>query len=251
MKKNKRADFLDYDRLNELRDAAIEKRKRLPDIVWEKFEKAFIIEYTHHSTAIEGNTLSLAEVKLILEDGISVGGKPLRETYEVANHEKAYAFVKRLISDGRKLDEDAIKDIHHLLMENIMPGGIYRNCDVRITGTDYKPPSANDAFYRMKSFVTDLYTKDAGSAVYFAAWTHAEFVNIHPFADGNGRTARLLMNFRLMEDGFMPITIIPESRLIYYDALEAYDLDGDLFPLTEMLFLLERDRLEEFLGNGG
>ncbi|MDR2592063.1 MAG: hypothetical protein LBC59_04580 [Chitinispirillales bacterium] len=75
MKKNKRADFLDYDRLNELRAAAIEKRKQLPDVVWDKFEKAFIIEYTHHSTAIEGNTLSLAEVKLVLEDGISVGGE--------------------------------------------------------------------------------------------------------------------------------------------------------------------------------
>jgi Fic family protein len=243
-----RGDFLDYERLNVLRDAAIEKRKLMPDIVWEKAEKAFIIEYTHQSTAIEGNTLSLAEVKLILEDGISVGGKPLRETYEVANHEKAYAFVKRLIESGRKLDEGAIKDIHHLLMENIMPGGIYRDCDARITGSAYKPPSANDAFYRMKSFAADLYARDAGSAVYFAAWTHAEFVNIHPFADGNGRTARLLMNFRLMEGGFMPITILPESRLIYYDALEAYDLDGDLFPLTEMIFLEEKGRLEEFLG---
>jgi Fic family protein len=146
------------------------------------------------------------------------------------------------------LDEDVIKDIHHLLMENIMPGGIYRDCDARITGSKHKPPSANEAFYRMKSFVADLYAEDAGSAVYFAARTHAEFVNIHPFADGNGRTARLLMNFRLMEGGFMPITIMPESRLIYYDALEAYDLEGDLFPLTEMIFLWERDRLEEFLG---
>jgi Fic family protein len=241
-------DFLDYKHLNKLRDAAIEKRKQLPDLVWEKFEKAFIIEYTHHSTAIEGNTLSLAEVKLILEDGISVGGKPLRETYEVANHEKAYAFVKQSISNGQKLDESVIKNIHRLLMENIIPGGIYRDCDVRITGTKHKPPSANDAFYRMKSFVADLYAKDTGSVIFFAARTHAEFVNIHPFIDGNGRAARLMMNFRLMEGGFMPITIMPESRLIYYDALEAYDLDNDLFPLTEMIFLLERDRLEEFLG---
>ncbi|GBU21901.1 hypothetical protein R80B4_01803 [Fibrobacteres bacterium R8-0-B4] len=243
-----RGDFLDYDRLNELRGAAIEKRKSLPDVVWEKFEKAFIIEYTHHSTAIEGNTLSLAEVKLILEDGISVKGKPLREIYEVANHEKAYAFVKRLISEGRRLDEGAIKDIHNLLMKNIMPEGTSADCDTRITGTEYKPPSANEAHYQIMCFASDLYVKDAGSAVYAAAWTHAEFMNIHPFAEGNGQTARLLMNFRLMEGGFMPITIMPESRLIYDYALDAYDVGEDLFPLTEMIFLLERDRLEEFLG---
>jgi Fic family protein len=240
-------DSLDYKHLCALRDAAIEKRKELPSLVLEKFERAFMIDYAHHSTAIEGNTLSLAEVKLILEDGISVGGKPLREIYEVSNHEKAYALVGRLISEGQKLDEDAIKDIHQLLMENIMPGGIYRDCDVRITGTKHKPSAANDAFYQMKSFAADLYAKDAGNAVALAAWTHAEFVRIHPFVDGNGRTARLMMNFRLMENGFLPVSIPRESRLAYYDALEAYDSDGDLLPFTKMVFESERGRLEEFL----
>jgi Fic family protein len=238
---------LDYEKLRALRDAAIEKRNKLPGLVVEKFERAFIIEYTHHSTALEGNTLSLAEVKLILEDGSSVGGKPLRETYEVSNHEKAYVFVGRLISQGRKLDEEAIKDIHQLLMENIMPGGIYRNCDVRITGAKHKPPKANDVFYQMKSFAADLYDKYAENAVVSAAWTHAEFVRIHPFADGNGRTARLLMNFRLLENDFLPVSIPRENRLAYYDALEAYDLDGDIFPFTELVFELEKGRLEEFL----
>jgi len=240
---------LDCSRLCELRDAAIAKKARLPGVVLEKIENAFAIEYTHNSTAIEGNTLSLAEVKLVLEDGISVGGKPLREIYEVANHKRAYAFVNRLFSEGQKLDEGAIKDIHRLLMENIMPGGIYRDCDARITGARHRPPKANDAFYQMKSFAADLYAKDAGNAVVLAAWTHAEFVRIHPFADGNGRAARLLMNFRLMENGFLPVSILRESRLIYYDALESYAVDGDLVPFSEFVFLQEKDRLEEFLDN--
>jgi Fic family protein len=82
-----------------------------------------------------------------------------------------------------------------------------------------------------------------------AAWTHAEFVRIHPFVDGNGRAARLLMNFRLMENGFLPVSILRESRLIYYDALESYSVDGDLVPFSEFVFLQEKDRLEEFLDN--
>ncbi|MCQ5090229.1 hypothetical protein NE475_18490, partial [Ruthenibacterium lactatiformans] len=94
------------------------------------FEQDFLIEYTHNSTAIEGNTLTLLQTKVVLEDGISVGGKTLREIYEVVNHGKAFAYVQKCISESRPLNENIVKDVHALLMENILDGGIYRSVEV-------------------------------------------------------------------------------------------------------------------------
>jgi len=237
----------DIESLYKMRDRVIEKKKHLPVSVLEKLEKSFIIEYTHNSTAIEGNTLSLLETKLVLEDKISVGGKQIREIYETTNHEKAYIFIERQIAQKQDLDENTLKDIHQILMENIIQGGIYRNCEVKITGAKHKPPSANDAYYQIKNFIADLYSKNTGNAIVSAAWTHAEFVKIHPFIDGNGRTARLIMNYRLMENEFLPISISHKNRLEYYDVLENYALNGDIAPFSEMIFELEKQRLQEYL----
>ena len=109
------------------------------------FEQDFLIEYTHNSTAIEGNTLTLLQTKVGLEDGSSVGGKTLREIYEVVNHGKAFAYVQKCISEGRPLTENIVKDVHALLMENILDGGIYRSVEVRISGAKHKPPALSCA----------------------------------------------------------------------------------------------------------
>jgi Fic family protein len=118
---------------------------------------------------------------------------------------------------------------------------------VRITGAKHKPPSANEAYYQMKNFIADLYSKNIENVIVSAAWTHAEFVKIHPFVDGNGRAARLIMNYRLMENGFLPVSISQENRLKYYDVLENYALNGDIVPFSEMIFELEKQRLQEYL----
>lgn len=96
-------------------------RKELPDLVFESFDQSFDVEYTHHSTAIEGNTLSLIQTKAIIEDGLSVGGKTLREIYEVVNHDHAFQFVKRQVRQGKKLDETITKELHALLMDRLLP----------------------------------------------------------------------------------------------------------------------------------
>jgi Fic family protein len=132
-------------------------------------------------------------------------------------------------------------------MKNIIQGGIYRNCDVKITGAKHKPPVADEAYYKIKNFISDLYSKNIDNAIISAAWTHGEFVKIHPFIDGNGRTARLLMNYRLIENGFLPISISFENRLKYYDVLESYALNDDISAFSEMIFKLEEQRLNEYL----
>ncbi|MHA6533947.1 Fic family protein [Paenibacillus sp. BAC0078] len=220
----------------------------LPEVTVQSYVRAFELEYTHNSTAIEGNTLTLLETKVILEDALSVGGKRLREIYEVINHNKAYQYVKASITQGLPLDENIIKDIHAILMENIMVGGIYRNVEVYISGAAHTPPAPNEMYRQVKDFYADLSEKNVADVIELAAWTHAEFVRIHPFADGNGRTSRLIMNYQLMVNGFLPISIAKESRLDYFIALEAYAVDRNLKPFADMIASLEEEQLDRYLG---
>lgn len=238
---------MDYDILYHKKEQLATVRSKIQQEALESFEKSFDVEYAHNSTAIEGNTLTLIQTKAILEDGLSVGGKTLREIYEVANHAKAFAFVKKCVAEGRHLDEAIAKDIHALLMENILVGGVYRNVEVRISGAGFKPPAPNEMFRQVKNFFADLPYRTDLNPIELAAWTHAEFVKIHPFVDGNGRTSRMLMNYQLMFAGFLPVSIAKENRLEYFDALEAYAVGGDLSPFSEMIAVLEETRLKEYL----
>lgn len=238
---------MDYELLLQLKETAAEKCARLPAEVLSGFDNSFNIEYAHNSTAIEGNTLTLIQTKAIIEDGLSVGGKTLREIYEVANHAKAFAYVQKCVAEGKGLDENTVKDIHALLMENILPGGVYRNVEVRITGAGHKPPVPSEMYRQIKSFFADLPDRKDRNAIELAAWTHVEFVRIHPFTDGNGRTSRMIMNYQLLSNGFLPVSIAKESRLEYFDALEAYAVNGDLQPFAEMIAELEQQRLEEYI----
>jgi len=121
---------MDYKKILNLKNLFNERKHLIPQESYDSFFKAFSLEYTHNSTAIEGNTLTLIETKAIIEDGLSVGRKTLREIYEVVNHEKAFKYVQRSISENKDLDENTVKDIHEILMQNIINGGVYRNVDV-------------------------------------------------------------------------------------------------------------------------
>lgn len=238
---------MDYNSLLLKKEFYQSHKNVLSDIILHNYSQAFEIEYTHNSTAIEGNTLSLIQTKALLEDQISVGGKMLREIYEIVNHNKAYQYVKACIVEGEPLDEKRVKDMHAILMENIMVGGIYRNVDVYISGARHTPPSPNEAYQQVKNFYADLPCKSEMNGIEFAAWTHAEFVKIHPFVDGNGRTSRLIMNYQLMVHGFLPVSIAKESRLEYFEALESYAVDADLNPFVDFIAVLEEQRLNLYI----
>lgn len=238
---------MDYNVLYRKKEQLSQLWEQLSQESIQSFDKSFEIEYTHNSTAIEGNTLTLIQTKAVLEDGISVGGKMLREIYEVINHNKAFQFVKKCISEKRDLNENIIKDIHALLMENILTGGVYRNVEVRISGAGHKPPMPSEMYQQIKAFYADMQQKTDKNNIEFAAWTHAEFVKIHPFIDGNGRTSRMIMNYQLMSAGFLPVSIAKENRLEYFETLEAYAVDGNLTPFADMIAGLEERRLNEYL----
>ena len=237
-----------YQELLQKREAYQKGRAFIPELTIASYERSFEIEYTHNSTAIEGNTLTLMETKLILEDQISVGGKELREIYEQVNHQKAFRYVKDCISKKIPLDEKIIKDIHAMLMDHILVGGVYRNVDVYISGAQHTPPSPSEMYHQVKDFYADLTWKGSQlNLIELAAWTHAEFVKIHPFPDGNGRTSRLIMNYQLMANGFAPVSIAKENRLDYFNTLEIYAIEGNITPFAEMIAELEERQLDCYL----
>ena len=236
-----------YERLLAKREMLHEMQKCNSENIFENFNKAFEIEYAHNSTAIEGNTLTLIETKVLLEDKISVGKKSLREIYEVVNHNKAFSYVKNCIAEDKPLDENIVKDIHSILMENILVGGIYRNVEVRITGAKHKPPVPSEMYHQIKDFFSNLNFKSDLNPIELASWTHAEFVKIHPFVDGNGRTSRLIMNYQLMKHGFLPVSVNKEDKLDYFNFLEEYAVNGNLEPFADFVAELEERQLDEYL----
>lgn len=238
---------MNYERILEKKIKYEQNKSKIDAITLSSYEKDFELRFTHHSTAMEGNTLTLMETKVVLEDGVSVGGKELREIYEVINHKKAYDYVKRCIAANKPLTENIVKDLHATLTENIMVGGIYRNQEVRISGAGFTPPVGNEMYLQVKNFYKDLNRKKDLNPIELAAWTHAEFVRIHPFIDGNGRTSRLLMNYQLMSQGFLPVSVDKETRLGYYNALEQYAVNNDLNPFADFVADLEEERLDVYL----
>lgn len=238
---------VNYEKLLEKRAKLVEIRNSNSEKLFDNFDKAFEVDYAHNSTAIEGNTLTLIETKVLLEDEISVGNKSLREIYEVLNHNKAFAYVKKCISENKQLDENIVKDIHSILMENILVGGVYSNVEVRITGAKHKPPAPSEMYYQIKEFFSNINSKSDLNPIELAAWTHAEFVKIHPFIDGNGRTSRLIMNYQLMRNEFLPVSINTEDRLEYFNLLEEYAVNGNLAPFVDFIAKLEEQQLDEYL----
>lgn len=239
---------MNYPELLRKRELYQASKAVIPELTLTSYEEAFEIEYTHNSTAIEGNTLTLIETKLVLEDGISVGGKPLREIYETVNHLRAYRYVKECIAKGLPLTENIIKEIHAQLVNNIFVSGVYRRVDVYISGAQHTPPSPVEMHKQVKSFYADLTWKgNELSPVELAAWTHAEFVRIHPFPDGNGRTSRLIMNYQLLANGFPAISIAKGDRLEYFNVLEAYAMTGNLALFAEMIEELVAQQLDRYI----
>lgn len=238
---------MNYERLLDKKEKLLKMQTSNSENIFENFNKAFEIEYAHNSTAIEGNTLTLIETKVLLEDKISVGKKSLCEIYEVVNHNKAFSYVKNCIAEDKPLDENIVKDIHSILMENILVGGIYRNVEVRITGAKHKPPVPSEMYHQIKDFFSNLNFKSDLNPIELASWTHAEFVKIHPFVDGNGRTSRLIMNYQLMKHGFLPISVNKEDKLDYFNFLEEYAVNGNLELSADFIADLEERQLDEYL----
>jgi Fic family protein len=188
-----------------------------------ELKQRYDVRFTYHSNAIEGNTLSLRETALVLEQGITIGGKSLKEHLEVIGHEQAIDYIESFAGAGAVIDEWEIRQIHSLILRRIDPemAGRFRQLDVKAAGTDYVYPPHYQVQELMTSFVQWLNSQEALDLhpIVYASVAHLRLVTIHPFQDGNGRLARLLMNLLLIRRGFS-IAVIPiQQRAQYIDAI--------------------------------
>ena len=236
--------FAEVDHLK----SRLDSLRPLPEHTVRTLHEQQVLEWTYHSNAIEGNTLTLKETKVVLE-GITIGGKPLREHFEVINHKEAIDYVEAIVQNQEALSEWQIKSIHRLVLKNIddRNAGQYRQENVVIAGAEHMPPD----FIKVPEVMAGLVAWYIGSSalhpVECAARLHVDFVGIHPFVDGNGRTSRLLMNFELMRHGFLPVIIPVEQRLAYYDALDTAHTRGDYSLFIALVASLEQATLERYL----
>ncbi len=200
----------------------IDKFRPLPPSVLSRLQKQLTLEWTYNSNAIEGNTLTLKETIVVLEDGLTIGNKSLKEHLEVINHQEAISFVEELAGSKTEITERNIREIHGLVLKDIDPkySVKYRDIQVRITGAEHIPPDPVHVPALMSEFCETKLVDKKIHPVEHAAIAHLDLVGIHPFVDGNGRTSRLLMNLILMRRGYFPAVILKNDRKRYYDVLE-------------------------------
>ncbi|MEY2923463.1 MAG: hypothetical protein RLZZ337_3 [Bacteroidota bacterium] len=216
-----------------------------------RLREELAIEWTYNSNSIEGNTLTLVETKMVVQDGITVGGKSLREHFEVVNHQEAIARVEELVSPQFQFSDSSISSIHFLVLKNIMPdfAGRYRTSGVRITGANFTPPNALKVYDLMNELIEDFNAQIPHfHPVVLATWFHHQFVWIHPYTDGNGRTVRLVDNLFLMSMGYPPAIILKADRKKYYAALNAANKEDYSKLLLLMCQAAERS-LDIYLSN--
>ena len=236
-----------FSKIDQLK-AVLDARRPLPVDVVQNLREDLNLRWTYHSNAIEGNTLTLKETKVALE-GITVGGKTLREHLEVINHREAIQFVEELVRNKEPLTEWVIKSVHQLVLKNIehKHAGIYRKTNVVISGADHIPPDAMHVASEMQAFISWLEREAAHlHPVERAARVHCDFVKIHPFTDGNGRTSRLLMNLELMKAGYPPDILQVSKRLEYYETLDLAHTQNEFGPFLKLIIQITEEGFQPF-----
>ena len=215
----------------------LDQKRPLSDLMSKNLQEYIILHWTYHSNAIEGNALRLLETKVVLE-GIAVGGKKLKDHFEVINHRDAIYYVEDIIKKEEPFSEWQICNIHQLILKNIDDdnAGRYRQQNVLISGTTNTPPDYTLLNDKMAQLV-DWYNTQADlmHPIERAAKVYADFVGIHPFIDGNGCISRLLLNLELLKAGYPPCVITVENYLAYHEALDQWMAYGKTKPFIQLV----------------
>ncbi|OGS18244.1 MAG: cell filamentation protein Fic [Elusimicrobia bacterium RIFOXYA2_FULL_50_26] len=227
-------------RINAYRPLSKEALKQLKEY--------YRIGLTYSSNAIEGNSLTETETKIVIEEGITIGGKPLKDHYEAVGHSEAYDLLYKL-SQGKEITEEAILHLHKLFYHRIDEdnAGAYRKVNVIITGTDFTPPHHSKVPELMKKLAKNIPAmRKKYHPVEFAALLHNKFVEIHPFVDGNGRAARLLLNLALLQAGYAITIIPPVLRRDYIAALQKAN-KGNNTPFVDFISNMVYESQREYI----
>ncbi len=217
-----------------------------------RITEALELEYTFESNRIEGNTLTLQETDLVINEGLTISGKSMREHLEAVNHNEAIEYIKDLMKRAISMNERELLVVHNLILRGIMPehAGKYRNVQVMIKGSSHMPPQPYLVSKQMEElFAWYAQVKNQLHPVVLAAEMHERLVTIHPFIDGNGRTSRLLMNLILLSSGYVIANIKGdfESRKAYYTALESVQVNKSKDEFIRLVANVEKQCLERYL----
>ena len=236
-----------FDEVDSLKKE-LDSKRPIPKETLKSLRESINLEWTYNSNGIEGNTLTLRETQVVLE-GITVGGKSIKEHLEAINHEKAILFLDDLVKNNEPISEWNIKNIHQLILKDIdnENAGRYRKENVTIKGATHIPPDYLKVPELMEKLILTYNTWSEYHPIIQAALLHGELVKIHPFVDGNGRTSRLLMNLDLMNSGYNPVIIKKESRLKYYEALDKAHTTGNYTDFVKLVTKLEVEMLKKYL----
>ena len=218
--------------------AHLDQHRPLPPALVKNLDDWFRVELTYTSNAIEGNTLTRNETALVIEKGLTVGGKTLNEHLEAVNHAAAIAFIQTLAhASHTQLTLRDVLEIHRIVLQRIddANAGKLRNIAVRIAGSSTVLPNSRKVPQLMDEFMAWLQSNDAHPAQR-AADAHLRLVTIHSFSDGNGRTARLLMNLLLLQAGYPPAIIRNEERLAYINAIEQANTANEPNAFYDIVF---------------
>ncbi len=246
-----------FEGLDKYLDRIREKKFRLdalrplPTAALQNLRTSLALEWTYHSNSIEGNTLTLQETKMVIQDGLTIKGKSLREHFEAVNHQEAVEYVEELAVKTYVLRASDLLQIHGLVLQKIEKefAGRYRNAGVRISGANFTPPNALKIDALMEELIHWVNDENNPLDIIIkASIFHHRLVWIHPFFDGNGRTARLLFNLLLMKDGFPPAIILKNDRKKYYDALNKAN-QGDYGKLLLLVMQALERSLDIYLSN--
>lgn len=236
-----------FDEVDNLKKE-LDSKRPIPKETLRSLEESINLEWTYNSNGIEGNTLTLRETQVVLE-GITVGGKTVREHLEAINHEKAILYLNDLVKENNPITEWNIKSIHRLVLKDIDDenAGRYRKENVTIKGATHIPPDYIKVPELMEKLILSYENWKKCHPIIQAALLHGELVKIHPFVDGNGRTSRLLMNLVLMNHGYNPVIIKKEDRLEYYEALDKAHTTGNYTDFIKLITKLEIEMLKNYL----
>lgn len=239
---------MDFKRIDEL-STELRNMRPLNKAEVKRLRDEFIIENTYNSNAIEGNTLTLRETALILQEGITIAEKPIKEHLEAIGYRDAFDYIITLAQDNCPLTEKIIKDIHALvLMNDAQNKGVYRSVPVTIIGALHTPPQPYLIQSEMEKLMADYGGLiKANHIIEAAAKLHLRFESIHPFIDGNGRTGRLILNLELIKAGLLPINIKFTDRRKYYDCFDAYDTNSNSDNMTQLIMQYETEELERYI----
>lgn len=236
-----------FDEVDNLKKK-LDSKRPIPKETLKSLKESINLEWTYNSNGIEGNTLTLRETQVVLE-GITVGGKSIKEHLEAINHEQAILFLDELVKEDNPITEWNIKNIHQLILKEIdnENAGKYRKENVTIKGATHIPPDYIIVPELMEKLILNYKTWNIYHPIVKAALLHGELVKIHPFIDGNGRTSRLIMNLDLMNSGYNPIIIKKEDRLKYYEALDKAHTTYDYTDFVKLVTKLEIEMLKKYL----